>query len=134
MDLITLYAGFNDTGWPVRIGLLERVALWLQVHSINYLLLRDILGGILYQFEVKFSTRLLHKDYCPTSNLLIVTRKNIFSIVRLTKSRGIQAILIKQPITAHERNYTSLTYEQEYQSVHDKFERSERLSFIEILS
>ena len=52
MDLITLYAGFNDTGWPVRIGLLGRVALWLQVHSINYLLLRDILGGILDQFEV----------------------------------------------------------------------------------
>jgi len=95
-------------------------------------LLREILGGILYQFEVNVFDAIAPQRLLSHEQLANRYRENILSIVRLTKSRGIQAILIKQPITAHERNYTSLTYEQEYQSVRDKFERSERLSFIEI--
>src|SRR5262249_36112799 len=52
-DLITLYAGFNDTGWPIRIGFLGRVALWLQGHSITYLLLKDNFSQLAFKAEVK---------------------------------------------------------------------------------
>lgn len=52
--------------------------------------------------------------------------------MRTAKSRGIRTILIKQPITAHDGNYVSLSYEQEYRNVMDKFERGEALSYIDI--
>jgi len=137
-DLITLYAGFNDTGWPLRIGRLGRVTLWFESHSITYLLLRQQMGSLAFQAELKVIETLIPQKL-PRAELnkdseLIVHRyaENVRTIVRIAKSHGVRTILIKQPITAHDRNYVSLSYEQEYRNVRDKFERGETLSYIDI--
>ena len=137
-DLITLYAGFNDTGWPLRIGPLGRVSLWFQSHSITYLLLRQQMTSLAFQAELKviekFIPQKLPREELNKDSERVAHRylENIRAIVRTAKSRGIRTILIKQPITAHDGNYVSLSYEQEYRNVMDKFERGEALSYIDI--
>jgi len=137
-DLITLYAGFNDTGWPVRIGLLGRMALWLQGHSITYLLIRERISALAGAVEVRvFETlaprKLPYEKLRRDSEVVDIRyRENVRSIVRIAKSHGIPLIFIKQPVTTHERNYASTSYEEENKSIRDKFERGESLSYIEI--
>jgi lysophospholipase L1-like esterase len=137
-DLITLYADYNDTSWPIQIGRLGRVALWLQDHSMMYFLLRNILNQNAFEIENRIVEKLIPQKM-PREQLERVSelvadryRENIRSIVRTAKSRGISLILIKQPVTTHSQKYTSLTYEEENQSVREKFERGERLDFIEV--
>jgi hypothetical protein len=52
-------------------------------------------------------------------------------MVRIAKTRRIRLILIKQPITGHEGNYASQTFEEETHAVRDKVEKGEGLSYIE---
>lgn len=137
-DLITLYAGFNDTGWPLRIGPSGRLALWFHGRSMTYLLLREKISFFAFQNELRVFEKLIPQtlphDQISREVELVAHRfgDNVRSIIHTAKNRGIRVILIKQPITAHERNYASLTYEQEYRSVREKFERARRLSYIEI--
>lgn len=137
-DLITFYAGYNDTSWPISIGTLGRVALWMQGHSVTYLLLRNNISQLAFQaeqrvFEKVIPQRLPREQLKKDSELVADRyRENVQSIIRIAKSRGIRVILIKQPDTAHNQNYASLTYEEENQSIRDKFERGESLSYIEV--
>jgi lysophospholipase L1-like esterase len=140
-DLITLYAGFNDAGWPIRIGPIGHVALWLQSHSITYLLLREQMSSLAFRAELKVLGKVMpqmlsgDRLQLQKNSQLVAERyqENVRSIVRIAKSRGIWVVLIKQPITAHEHDYISLSYEQEYRSVRDKFEGGGSLPYIDIL-
>jgi lysophospholipase L1-like esterase len=137
-DVITLYAGYNDTSWPTQIGLLGHVALWLQDHAVMYLLLRDIINQRLFEIENRIVEKLIPQKL-PREQLIkesaLVTdryRKNVESIVHIAKNRGVPVILIKQPVTTHSPKYISVTYEKENETVRRKFERGERLDFIEV--
>jgi lysophospholipase L1-like esterase len=137
-DLITLYAGYNDTSWPIHIGLLGRIALWLQDDSIIYLLLRNYINQHAFEIENRIVEKLipqkLPREQLERDSELVADRyrENVRSIVRIAKSRGISIVLIKQPVTTHNPKYTSVTYEEENQIVREKFERGERLDFIEV--
>jgi lysophospholipase L1-like esterase len=137
-DLITLYAGYNDTSWPIQIGRLGRMALWLQDHSITYLLLRDTINQNAFEIEHRVVEKLipqkLPREQLENDSNLVADRyrQNVRSIIRIAKSRGIPIVLIKQPVTTHNPKYTSVTYEEENQIVREKFERGERLDFIEV--
>lgn len=137
-DLITLYTAYNDTSWPVRIGLLGRAVLWVQEHSIVYLLLRDNIREFMFGVEKKVFGKLIPQktDYGrfkkDTELIASRYRENLRSIARVAKSRGIPVVLIKQPITTRNQRYASVSYEKEYQSIRERFERDERLSVMEL--
>jgi lysophospholipase L1-like esterase len=137
-DLITLYAGYNDTSWPIQIGRLGRVALWLQDHSIIYLLLKNYINQHAFEIENRIVEKLIPQKLPREqleNDLNLITdryRENVRSIIRIAKSRGMAIVLIKQPVTTHNPKYTSVTYEEENQIVREKFERGERLDFIEV--
>jgi lysophospholipase L1-like esterase len=137
-DVITLYAGYNDTSWPIQIGRLGRMALWLQDHSITYLLLRDTINQNAFEIEHRVVEKLipqkLPREQLENDSNLVTDRyrQNVRSIIRIAKSRGIPIVLIKQPVTTHNPKYISVTYEEENQTVREKFERGERLDFIEV--
>jgi lysophospholipase L1-like esterase len=136
-DLITLYAGFNDTGWPVRIGPLGRLALWVQGHSIAYVLLRENMSSLAFRAERKVLGKLMTLKVSPErlrEDEELVARRyrdNLRAMVRIAKTRRIRLILIKQPITGHEGNYASQTFEEETHAVRDKVEKGEGLSYVE---
>ena len=135
-DLVTLYAGYNDTSWPIHIGVLGRVALWVQSHSIVDLLLRDNINQFAFRVEQRILETLipqkLPREVVEKELELIANRyrENVRSIVHSAKRRGVPVVLIKQPVTAHNKNYASLTYEQENRAIRDKFESGENFSNI----
>jgi lysophospholipase L1-like esterase len=106
-DLITLYAGYNDTSWPIRIGTLGRVALWLQDHSMIYFVLRNVINQHGSEFEIRVVEKLMpqklpREEVRRDSNLVAARYKeNVQSIIRIAKSRAIPEIMIKQPVTGH---------------------------------
>jgi lysophospholipase L1-like esterase len=138
-DLITLYAGFNDTGWPTHIGLAGRLVLWVHSHSITYLMLREGLGQFVGRVERGVFARTipyrLRDDELRRNSELVASRyrENVRSIVGIAKSRGIAVVVIKQPITTHDGAYLSMTYEEENRRIRERFERGEPLSGIETL-
>ena len=101
--------GFNDTGWPIRVGLLSRLALWFQSHSITYLLLREKMSSLAFQAEVRVFEEIHTHETASrrTKKELRACRRalpeNTFCLLfTLLNARGISVILVKQPITAHE--------------------------------
>ena len=109
-DLITFYAAYNDTSWPIRIGLLGRVALWTQEHSITYLLLRDNIRHFMIKVEGKVFDELIPQtmplEQFKRDSELVASRyrKNLQSIIRTAKSRNILVVLVKQPITTNNQS------------------------------
>jgi hypothetical protein len=59
-------------------------------------------------------------------------RENVRSIIGTARSRGIPVVLIKQPVTARAPGYENLSYEAENAAVRRRFERGERLSYIDV--
>jgi lysophospholipase L1-like esterase len=137
-DLITLYAGYNDTSWPLHVGWLGRVALWTQSHSITYLVMRNTVSRFAFRVEQRALERLIPQkmraDEFSRDMELVAGRyrQNVLSIIGAARSRGIDVVLIKQPVTAHGPDYERITYDAENQAVRRKFERGEPLSYIEV--
>jgi lysophospholipase L1-like esterase len=137
-DLITLYAGYNDTSWPTEIGRMGKLALWVDTHSITYLLWRrDVMSRFADKIERRVYGRAIPqklRDEAFKKNDELVARRyraNVQSISELARSRGIAVVLIKQPVTARNPGYESMSYEEENRRVKEKFERGEMLSDIE---
>ena len=137
-DLITLYAGYNDTSWPTEIGILGKTALWVDSHSITYLLWRqEVMHRIADKIERRVYGRAIPqklRDEAFKKNDELVSRRyrvNVKSIIQLARSRGIAVVLIKQPVTARNPGYESMSYEEENRRIKEKFERGEVLSDIE---
>ncbi len=137
-DLITLYAGYNDTSWPIQVGLLGRAVLWTQSHSITYLVMRNAVSGSAFRMEQRALERLIPQkmrdDELRRDSELVAARyrRNVLSIIEAARQRGIGVVLIKQPVTAHGRNYEAMSYEMENQAIRSKFERGEPLSYINV--
>jgi len=137
-DLITLYNGYNDTSWPTEIGRMGKIALWVDSHSITYLLWRrDVMSRFADKVERRVYGRAIPqklRDEAFKKNDELVVRRyraNVKSIIELARSRGIAVVLIKQPVTARNPGYESMSYEEENRRVREKFERGEILSDIE---
>jgi lysophospholipase L1-like esterase len=136
-DIITIYAAYNDTSWPVQISFSGRLALWIQEHSITYALLRNVTGRLLFKAERLILDRLIPQtmsleQFKAESELVAIRyRKDLQSIIRSARRRNIAVILIKQPMTTDSQSYRSVPYEAEYRYIQDKFEKGERLSLME---
>jgi lysophospholipase L1-like esterase len=134
-DLITLYAGYNDTSWPTEINLAGRILLWVQGHSITYLIVRRS-GFFTGDTERSFNDRLipqkLRQEALRKNEEQVAQRyrTNLQAIIDLARRRGIAVVLIKQPVTRGER-YLSMTYEEENRRIRRKFERGRTLKEIE---
>ncbi len=133
-DVITLYNAYNDAGWPLQLGAVTRGLLWLQEHSITYLLLKE---HVITDQRVSAAVRRVQAlrpqkldDARRTEHVARIARRyrrNMKEIVGLARARGIAVILVKQPMTSR-REYAGLSYEQEHAAVMEKFRRQGYLS------
>jgi lysophospholipase L1-like esterase len=136
-DLITLYAGYNDTSWPIHIGWTGHLALWVQSHSITFLLLKDGIGDFVERVERKVFQYVIPQTLPAAQfqrdNDLVANRyrANLRSIIRAARSHNVAVVLIKQPVTTHNGDYLSLSYETENRRIREKLEKGFLLSEIE---
>jgi lysophospholipase L1-like esterase len=136
-DLITLYAAYNDTSWPTEIGTMGRVALWVQSHSITHLLAKDSAGALVDNVEQRVYRRTIPqrlRDDAFMENDEKVARRyrmNVEAIIHIARSRNIPLVVIKQPVTRRRKGYETMSYEQEYQLIKEKFAQGSRLTNIE---
>jgi lysophospholipase L1-like esterase len=136
-DLITLYAAYNDTSWPIEIGTMGRAALWVQSHSITQLLARDSAKQLVENVERRVSRRTIPqklRDKAFMENDEKVARRyrmNVEAIIHIARSRNIPLVVIKQPVTRRTKGYETMSYEQETQLIKQKFAQGRSLSDIE---
>jgi len=141
-DVITLYSAFNDAAWPLKINFPARVVFWVQEHSAVYLALKETLhtDKFFVRLMSKIARRLRPKtvNYEPfkaeIEQVALRYRKNVESIIKFAKEKGIATVLIKQPMTAQNSKSGGRTsYEAEYQAVMEKFRASAALLFNQLL-
>ncbi len=133
-DLITLYTAYNDVGWPTELSPLMRALIWVQQHSIVYLVAKEtvLTDNDVYRLKSKVARV---RDVRPdrerrSAQIERVARRyrdNLESIIDFATRRGIRVVLIRQPMTTRTNNRrpNELTYEQEYEVVRRKFENGE---------
>ena len=136
-DVITLYSAFNDAAWPLKVNLFSRVVFWIQEHSAVYLLIKEIfhIDSLYLQLMSKITRRIRLKtvNYEPfkieIDQVALRFRENVTSIVKFAKEKGIAVVLIKQPMTAQSpQSGRLISYDEEYQSVMEKFRSGAFLS------
>jgi lysophospholipase L1-like esterase len=136
-DLLTLYAGYNDTSWPTELGAMGKTVLWINAHSITHLLAKNAVGDFVTKVERRVYKRAipqLLQDSALEANADLVAaryRNNLAAIVDVARARAIPVILIRQPVTRREAGYEALTYEAENRIIRERLERGERLTDIE---
>lgn len=136
-DLVTLYAGYNDTSWPTEINAAAKIGLWVRSHSMAHLLARARFGESLWKIERLLYDRAipqrLRDDAFRENDERVAQRyrRNVRAIIDLARRRGVAVVLIKQPATTHSGDYLSMTFEQEHRLIREKFARGEPLSDIE---
>jgi len=135
-DLITLYSAYNDVGWPVDLSFALRATIWIQQHSIIYLLAKE---SILTDNDVyRIKQRLVRKNHLRVDEderrarmerVAKRYRDNVEAIADLAARRGIQLVLVRQPMTSAVDNSkpNTLTYEENYAAVNEKLERGKFL-------
>jgi lysophospholipase L1-like esterase len=137
-DLITFYAGYNDTSWPMHVSGTARLALWTQSHSITYLFLRNALSRFAFRVEQGVFEGLmpqkLRADELKNDMELVAARyrRNVQALIADARRQGIDIVLIKQPVTARGPKYETMSYESENAAVLRRFERGESLSYIDV--
>ena len=137
-DLITFYAGYNDTSWPMHVGGAARLALWTQSHSITYLFLRNVLSRFAFRVEQGVFEGLmpqkLRADELKHDMELVAARyrRNLQALIGDARRQGIDIVLIKQPVTARGPKYETMSYESENAAVLGRFARGESLSYIDV--
>jgi lysophospholipase L1-like esterase len=142
-DLVTLYAGYNDTCWPLDVGLWFRAVNWVQENSITCFVIKQTIltDKRIYGLRGKFRRRFgrggdsadADELQADVERIAARYRANLEAIVSLAKERGFQLVLIRQPMTAVTANESlrGLTYEQEYQGVLEKLARGELLADVD---
>lgn len=139
-DLITLYAAYNDTSWPLSVDFLGKTVLWIQAESVAFLLTSDYLSQSPSMAKLrrrlpekiipqKFPRAELEEQLAPLAQRY---RENVQAIVRSAKERQIPVVLIKQPMTTDNDKYASVSYEEEYRSIMNKLENGERLTAAQV--
>jgi lysophospholipase L1-like esterase len=140
-DLLTLYAAYNDAGWPLEVSSLSRAVVWLQQHSILYLLLKEtvLTDQRVYKLQFKLSKWIPQRLNAEQLKEQVERkaaryRRNVEGIAAFAKTRGIPLVLIRQPMTARHHNpaLTSYSYQQEYEAVLKKLADGAFLSAFEI--
>jgi lysophospholipase L1-like esterase len=137
-DLITLYAGYNDTSWPMKVSSTARAALWTQSHSITYMFMRTALRRFAFRVEQGVLEGLMPQrmraDELLKDMELVAQRyrKNVQAIIADARSRNIEIVLIRQPVTARAPGYEKLSYEAENETIRRRFERDEPLTYIDV--
>jgi hypothetical protein len=124
-DLVTLYTAYNDIDWPLKITPAFRMNLWLQQHSVIYLLLKKLINSDLLYYKLRFKIEKnlpisLNKDNYEKDLELKVQRyrSNLSEIMQICRKNDIKLILIKQPMTNNflrSRKHFR-TYEEEYKA------------------
>jgi len=126
-DVVTLYAAYNDAGWPLSVGAGTRTLLWLQERSLAWLLLRQ---HVATDGRVAAAARWV-QGHLPwrldeaglERHLGLVAaryRRNVTRIVAIARGRGARVVLVKQPMRGR-RDRLHLTYDQEYRLVRARF-------------
>jgi hypothetical protein len=119
------------------MGLVSRAAIWIQEHSAVYLLLKESLHTDLLYLKLlsKISRRLRPRfvNYEPfkleIDQVARRFRENVKAIIKLAKGNGSAVLLVKQPMTAQNREANSaFSYEEEYQSVLKAFDAGRSLT------
>ncbi|MGH9324441.1 MAG: SGNH/GDSL hydrolase family protein, partial [Vicinamibacteria bacterium] len=120
-------------GWPLELGAVTRIAVWVQQHSMIYLVLKKTI--ITDQRVYKVRQHLL--QWVPQQvdqrasekridRIASRYRANVEAIADLAESHGIQLLLIRQPMTArHEHPETFPSYEAEYEAIAKRLSEGE---------
>ncbi len=135
-DLITLYAAFNDTGWPFEVGRFARALGWLQQHSITHLLLKEhvITDKRVYKWRGALQRRLRTRPDpilidSQATRIAARYRRNVEGIADFAQAHRMRLLVIRQPMTASHRDPTAFaSYEAEYQAVRRKLAEGRYLS------
>jgi lysophospholipase L1-like esterase len=134
-DLLTLYAAFNDTGWPLEVSPVARSLGWLQQHSIIYLLLKQYVVTDRTVYRGKKVTDWLQgppnaeaidRD---ASRIAARYRGNVEAIATFARRNGMRLVLIRQPMTANYSDPGAFpSYEDEVAFVRQKLSQGGRLT------
>lgn len=132
-DVITMYAGYNDTSWPTRLGPGMRTLIWIQQHSITYLLLKEavLTDARVYSWKSRLRRELddpqeriarakeLEDALLQRGEALADRyRMNLLAIADQAEARGVRLVLIRQPMTTRYEDPGAFpSYEAEYQAV-----------------
>lgn len=139
-DVLTLYAAYNDSGWPLEVSAAFRSAVWLQEHSMIYLVLKET---VLTDQRMYAVLGLLQRWFPSAPDRAMVEgraegiaeryRANVQAIADLARRRGIALILIRQPVTAHPKNPAEYpSYQAEHEAVLRKLVEGEPLTNFEV--
>ena len=146
-DLLTLYNGYNDTGWPLEARRCFRAQVWLQQHSATYLVFKEyVLTDKRYYKLMSKVPKLpsfggepvVEKDEKYVDDGAEVRavryRRNVTAIAAFAKQRNIPLVLIRQPVSTawgvQRSEYDS--YESECRLIRQKLVDGQALSGREI--
>ena len=124
-DLITIYSAYNDIDWPINISFIYKFNLWLQQHSMMYLVMKNLLNTDLIYYKIRFklekniSLKLDKNEFEREIELKVRRyRENLKNIIDICRNNNIILIFIKQPMTNNflrsRRHFNS--YEEEYKA------------------
>ena len=147
-DLLTLYNGYNDTGWPEQVNLRFRAQVWLQHHSAIYLVFKQYLltDKRYYKLQARLQSKLpklpairgepIDERFVDHTAEVKAARfrRNVMAIATFAKQRNIPLVLIRQPVTTawgvQRSDYD--TYESECRLIREKLVGGQPLSGREI--
>ena len=128
-DLVTIYSAYNDAGLPIDESTMQRAQRWFDEYSAAYAALRNIsekVGLSMHGRWTGYLSRVEREQIDRQRSLhLERTLSNYRSIIDLAKSRGIEVIVIKQPITTPTGIATRSTtkgYDWEFKAIAAKLE------------
>jgi lysophospholipase L1-like esterase len=137
-DILTIYAAHNDASWPLEVGLISRATLWIQQHSIIYLFLKSYVITDNYRLRVhRWFQKVLPASLDQAqfdhqlSRISIRYYENVKAVIALARSKDIPIILIKQPMTTKHFRYASLSYQEEYSAILERFRQKKRFTLNE---
>jgi lysophospholipase L1-like esterase len=144
-DLLTLYNGYNDCGWPEQVNLRFRAQVWLQRHSAIYLVFKEyvLTDKRYYKLQARLQSRLPAIPGEPIDERFVDDtaevkaaryRRNVMAIAAFAKQRNIPLVLIRQPATtawgAQRSDYES--YESECRLIREKLAGGQPISGREV--
>ncbi len=128
-DAITLYSAYNDASWPLSLHPVLKTLFWIQQHSSIYLVVKETIFPDIrvYQLQNRFRRRFpsgvdLEKVDAEAGAIAARYRNNVEAIADTARERGIELLLIRQPMTtaAVNRGLDSLSFEDEYRVIREQ--------------
>jgi lysophospholipase L1-like esterase len=124
-DVVTLYSGYNDTSWPLDVGLWYTLVNRLQQHSITCFVLKETvltdkrIYKIMNRLGLGGGSADLERVQADVERVAARFRANVEELVELSKREGFELVVIRQPITTAKTNpeLAGMSYEDEYRAV-----------------